>query len=145
MLGQRLIAINHIQNKRFVHLIYAPTHTRSLSPVYWSPAPAATNHHSFKYHSISDTHRPVYGSLPWTVTDSLMLLTCMYLPFDLQTYLQCYSSESSTLIPLVPGPLSTSKPARIQTVNIQLSSQELVTVFILTCHYSPRSPSPAIQ
>ncbi len=79
---------------------------------------------------------------PEQLPDSLMLLTCMYLPFDLQTYLQCYSSESSTLIPLVPGPLSTSKPARIQTVNIQLSSQELVTVFILTCHYSPRSPIP---
>ncbi len=64
-----------------MHLIYAPTHTRSLSPVYWSPAPAATNHHSFKYHSISDTHRPVYGSLPWTVTRLLNATNLYVLTF----------------------------------------------------------------
>ncbi len=71
-----------------------------------------------------------------------MILTCMYLPFDLQTYLLCYSSESSTLITLAPGHFSTSKPARTQTITIQLSPQELVTAFLLTCHNSPRSSTP---
>ncbi len=33
------------------------------------------------------TVRPVYRSLPQTVPESLMILTCMYLPCDLQTSL----------------------------------------------------------
>ncbi|XP_058640973.1 uncharacterized protein LOC131545827 isoform X3 [Onychostoma macrolepis] len=41
---------------------------------------------------------------------------------------RCFSSDTPTLIPHVPGHLSKSKPAKIQTVSIQLSSQELVSV-----------------
>ncbi len=46
------------------------TITRSQSPEFLSPAPATPNQHLHKYHTLSDTHRPVYGSLPWTIPDS---------------------------------------------------------------------------
>ncbi len=57
----------------------SPPITRSQSPEFWSPAPAVPHQHPYILHTLSDTHRPVYGSLPWTVPDCYTL-TCVYLP-----------------------------------------------------------------
>ncbi len=57
----------------------ATTLTRSQSPEYWSPAPAACNQALHIYTLHSDTHRPVYRSPTWT---SLTILTFMCFPSD---------------------------------------------------------------
>ncbi len=73
----------------------------------------------------TSTINRVWGNCAW----SRALLTCVYSPYDLQKILQRFSCDTPTLFPHLPGHLLTSKPARTQTVSIQLSTLELVTVY----------------
>ncbi len=87
------------------------TYTRSHSLVFWSPA-----HAEHQSSQLQSTLHPVdlrlVCSLPRTVLGSLVRLTCLYSPSSFLTILLSYSSDSPTLIPLVPGLLSFSKPAK---------------------------------
>ncbi len=120
----------------------SPVHTCSLSP---SPAPAVPNQVNFKSMLYSINGRPVYWSLPRTVPGSLELLTCLYLLSSFLTILLIDSSDSSTFISLVPGLLSPSNPAKIETVIIQQSFQRTDFSISLICDCSPRSPISSLS
>ncbi len=93
----------------------ALTHTRS-------PAPAAANQLTFISTLHPVHHCPVYRSLPRTVPDSLVLLTCLYLPSSFLPILQCFSCNPPTLLPLILGLLCSIYPANI---DCQLSASFL--------------------
>ncbi len=65
----------------------ATTLTRSQSPEYWSPAPAACNQALHIYTLHSDTHRPVYRSPTWTSLTNA-ILTFMCFPSDPPDFLR---------------------------------------------------------
>ncbi len=87
-------------------------------------------------HSTHAPH-PVYRSLPRTVPDSLMLLTCVYLPFSFPRY----SSDPPVLIPFV---IRHTALAFLQRKRLSVSCKTykgLSSVFLFTCHFSHRSLS----
>ncbi len=76
--------------------------TRSQSPEFWSLVPAVPHQHSYKLHTLSDTHRPVYGSLYGYIPDSLQTYLCFASLLDSPAIFQrifCISNDSPALIP----------------------------------------------
>ncbi len=65
--------------------------TRSQSPEFWSPAPVVPHQHSYKLHTLSDTHCPVYGSLYGSIPDSLHTYLCLLTSQTLQRFSKGYS------------------------------------------------------
>ncbi len=104
------------------------TITRSQSPVYWSPVPAATNHHSYKYILHSDTHRLVYHSLPRTDTRHSVHLP-VYTWFSALLRSSCNTPSKNPLF-LVPA---LHRPRKDTHISWQLRPIEL----FLSPRYSP--------
>ncbi len=79
-------------------------------------------------HSVND--RPVYRSLPWTIPDSRLRFTCLYIPADAPALLWSWSTR------LARSRISLQKT---QHQPSQIRTQVLPKVFLLTS--SPLPPS----
>ncbi len=109
-----------------------PDYTRS--PITADPQSS----HLQKHHTPSH-QRPLYRSLPRTVPDSRMLLTCVYVPSSSLSTLLCVSNLSPSLILLAPDSSASAIPVKKDSVTIQQHLKGRTdSVLSLTCHCSPQ-------
>ncbi len=102
---------------------------------FWSPAPADPHQHSCKLHTLSDTNRPVYGSLYGSIPDSLHTYLCFAYLLDSPAILQRIFQDShiSNYSPaLIPTLLNIRTPLSCEREGYQFLHLHITIPTILT-------------